>query len=327
MTYTVRTCGPHRGPRQALRRDRGAERAGPRRRAGHRARPARPQRRRQDDRRAHPHHAARPHRGPRVRRRPRRRARARAVARADLARRPAGVARRAPDRAREPDAARAPAEALQGRRGRAHRRSCSSASGSRTRPTARSAPTPAACAAGSTSRPAWSCTARSSSSTSRPPGSIRPAAPRCGARSRAWSPTAPRSLLTTQYLEEADRLADEIVVLRDGRTVAAARRRELKARVGDRRVHVSLPRRRRLPGAARLFERLEPELDVRARRLTVPAPDGPRDLRAALDALEHAGVDGRGGLAEPADARRRVLRARRRARQRDRGDSAAAMPR
>jgi len=97
-------------------------------------------------------------------------------------------------------------------------------------------------------------------------------------------------VLTTQYLEEADRLADHIVVLSQGRTVAAGTPAELKARVGDRRVHVGLPDADAFAGAARLFERLEPELDVRARRLTLPAPDGPRDLRAALDALEIAGI-------------------------------------
>ena len=97
-------------------------------------------------------------------------------------------------------------------------------------------------------------------------------------------------LLTTQYLEEADRLADQIVVLAGGRTVAAGTPAELKARVGDRRVHVSLPDVEALQDAARLFERLEPELDVRAHRLSVPAPQGPQDLRAALDALEDAGL-------------------------------------
>jgi ABC-2 type transport system ATP-binding protein len=97
-------------------------------------------------------------------------------------------------------------------------------------------------------------------------------------------------MLTTQYLEEADRLADQIVVLSQGRTVAAGTPAELKARVGDRRVHVALADATAFTTAARLFERLEPELDVRARRLTLPAPDGPRDLRAALDALEIAGI-------------------------------------
>jgi ABC-2 type transport system ATP-binding protein len=97
-------------------------------------------------------------------------------------------------------------------------------------------------------------------------------------------------LLTTQYLEEADRLADRIVVLTGGRTVAAGTPAELKARVGDRRVHVSLPDADALQEAAGVFERSDPELDVRARRLSIPAPRGERDLRAALDALEEAGI-------------------------------------
>jgi ABC-2 type transport system ATP-binding protein len=97
-------------------------------------------------------------------------------------------------------------------------------------------------------------------------------------------------LLTTQYLEEADRLADDIVVLSGGRTVAAGTPAELKARVGDRRVHLSITGDGALATAARVFERLDPELDVRARRLSIPAPDGPRDLTAALDALAAAGI-------------------------------------
>jgi ABC-2 type transport system ATP-binding protein len=58
--------------------------------------------------------------------------------------------------------------------------------------------------------------------------------------------------------------------------------------VGDRRVHLALPDGDALAGAAQLFR--DAELDARARRLTIPAPDGPRDLRAALDALEDAGI-------------------------------------
>ncbi|MDW5592770.1 ATP-binding cassette domain-containing protein [Conexibacter stalactiti] len=48
-------------------------------------------------------------------------------------------------------------------------------------------------------------------------------------------------LLTTQYLEEADRLADQIVVLDHGRAVAGGSPAELKARVGGERIAVSLP--------------------------------------------------------------------------------------
>ena len=128
-------------------------------------------------------------------------------------------------------------------------------------------------------------------------------------------------VLTTQYLEEADRLADEIVVLSGGRTVAAGTPAELKARVGERRVHVSLPADGALASAARLFERLDPELDVRARRLTIPAPDGPRDLQRDARRARGGRARRRGGRAEPADARRRVLRARR-----DMTRARAAMP-
>jgi ABC-2 type transport system ATP-binding protein len=98
-------------------------------------------------------------------------------------------------------------------------------------------------------------------------------------------------LLTTQYLDEADRLADEIVVLAGGRTVAAGTPAQLKARVGDRRVHVSLNDADALQAAARVLERSQPELDLRAHRLSVPAPEGSQDLQAALDALEGAGVE------------------------------------
>ncbi|WP_020659277.1 daunorubicin resistance protein DrrA family ABC transporter ATP-binding protein [Amycolatopsis benzoatilytica] len=48
-------------------------------------------------------------------------------------------------------------------------------------------------------------------------------------------------LLTTQYLDEADRLADIITVMSDGRIVASGTAAALKARVGQRSVHVRLP--------------------------------------------------------------------------------------
>src|SRR3954463_349157 len=67
-------------------------------------------------------------------------------------------------------------------------------------------------------------------------------------------------VLTTQYLDEADRLADEIVVLRDGKTGAAGTPPQLKAGVGDRRVPLTIRADGGLATAARVFERLAPEL-------------------------------------------------------------------
>ena len=161
---------------------------------------------------------------------------------------------------------------------------------SSTPPTARSARTPVACAGGSTSRPASSLH-RPVVFLDEPTTGLDPAS-----RADMWSAIeglvdeGAALLLTTQYLDEADRLADQIIVLSGGKTVAAGTPAELKARVGERRVHLSLRDDEALQGAARVFERLDPELDHRARRLSVPAPEGPQDLRAVLDALEHAGV-------------------------------------
>ena len=98
-------------------------------------------------------------------------------------------------------------------------------------------------------------------------------------------------VLTTQYLEEADRLADQIVVLSGGRTVASGTPAELKRRVGERRIHVALTYAADVPEAARRLERHAPEIDARAGRLSLPAPDGPQDLRAVLEALDDVAVE------------------------------------
>jgi oleandomycin transport system ATP-binding protein len=99
-------------------------------------------------------------------------------------------------------------------------------------------------------------------------------------------------LLTTQYLDEADQLAHDIVVIDHGRVIATGTPDELKSKVGGQVLEVSPADAARLPEAAALLARLtgtEPATDVAAGRVTVPVGDA-TVLHAALRRLEDAEI-------------------------------------
>jgi ABC-2 type transport system ATP-binding protein len=92
-------------------------------------------------------------------------------------------------------------------------------------------------------------------------------------------------LLTTQYLEEADRLADRIAVVAGGRVAAEGTAAELKARVGEETAELFFADAAALAAAATALDGHQSDERL---SLTVRA-DGAEDVRRALDTLAAAG--------------------------------------
>jgi ABC-2 type transport system ATP-binding protein len=101
-------------------------------------------------------------------------------------------------------------------------------------------------------------------------------------------------LLTTQYLEEADQLVDEIAVIDHGRVIAEGTASELKDRVGGQILEVELTDVRQRDRAEAALLRVgcgPPEKDQRPNRLTLPAPrDSLVLVEEAAAELRRAGI-------------------------------------
>ena len=101
-------------------------------------------------------------------------------------------------------------------------------------------------------------------------------------------------LMTTQYLEEADYLADDISVIDHGKVIAEGTADELKAQVGGHRVVVTLVDSAQAATAREVLHRHgtdDVQTDSAGRTLAVPVDGGPQTLQRVLSSLGEAGVE------------------------------------
>ncbi|MDQ2788780.1 MAG: ATP-binding cassette domain-containing protein [Actinomycetota bacterium] len=96
-------------------------------------------------------------------------------------------------------------------------------------------------------------------------------------------------LLTTQYLEEADQLADTIAVIDRGRVIARGTSDQLKAQVGGERLEMVLDHAADLPEVAVVLAEIgsgQPTLDAQSRRISIVVDGGAKSLIEALRRLD-----------------------------------------
>ncbi|MFJ6145826.1 ATP-binding cassette domain-containing protein [Streptomyces anulatus] len=100
-------------------------------------------------------------------------------------------------------------------------------------------------------------------------------------------------LLTTQYLEEADQLADRIAVIDDGAVVAEGTPDQLKDRVGDDRMRVTAAKVEDLTQLTKVLGRFttdQPLVDEEQRTVSVPMTDGIGGIASVSAELSAAGI-------------------------------------
>lgn len=97
-------------------------------------------------------------------------------------------------------------------------------------------------------------------------------------------------LLTTQYMEEADRLADNIIVIDGGKVIAEGTADSLKSMVGSDRLELTISTKSSLEKAKKMVDGKDLQVDTDSRKLSVTTTNGVRDLTEVLQRLQNAKI-------------------------------------
>lgn len=98
-------------------------------------------------------------------------------------------------------------------------------------------------------------------------------------------------LLTTQYMEEADQLADNIVVIDGGKVIAEGTADQLKAQIGSDRLELTIAKKSSFTKAKELLDGKGLKVDADNRTLSIAAKKGVTELREVLQRLDAAKIE------------------------------------
>jgi ABC-2 type transport system ATP-binding protein len=98
-------------------------------------------------------------------------------------------------------------------------------------------------------------------------------------------------LLTTQYMEEADQLADNIIVIDNGKVIAEGTANTLKSQVGSDRLELTIAREGDLTKARSIIDGDQVSVDQENRIVSVATKDGVHSLKQLLQQMEDAHIE------------------------------------
>lgn len=98
-------------------------------------------------------------------------------------------------------------------------------------------------------------------------------------------------LLTTQYMDEADQLADDIVVIDNGKVIAEGTPDTLKAKIGSDRLEVFIGKKSSFEHAQKVVASKSAQVDQERRMISIASKGGVSTLKQVLGQLEEASIE------------------------------------